>query len=309
MVRIMRKLFSSFILGIVFIHLWNCSSRHHAVTAYQYLGQKPPGSIPEVFAPGIISGTDDRLHGYPAFAPDGREVYWPVIRFTDERPKSLIMFMKQLEDGWSSPESFQYSGDYMEQAPHFSYKGNRLYFQSARPGGYGSLDIWYVEKTDTGWAKPVNMGRPVNTVRMEAQPSFTKEGTVYFAGYLENSGFNRGIYRSLFVNGEYGDPELLGKNINTEFIDAYPFISSDESFLLFSSTRPSMEEKDMRLYISFQTGEDTWMDPLHLSRAIHFDQSSRFPSLSPDGKYIFFCSGDSVYWVDGRIIEQLRPIQ
>ena len=41
-----------------------------------YLGQKPPGLTPEVFAPGIISKAGFHLHSSLAFSPDGRKVYF-----------------------------------------------------------------------------------------------------------------------------------------------------------------------------------------------------------------------------------------
>ena len=41
-----------------------------------YLGQKPPGMTPEVFAPGIISKAGFHLHSSLAFSQDGREVYF-----------------------------------------------------------------------------------------------------------------------------------------------------------------------------------------------------------------------------------------
>ena len=45
-----------------------------------YLGQTPPGDTPLVFAPGIVS-TDSLIeHSAPAFSPDGKEVFWWVVR-------------------------------------------------------------------------------------------------------------------------------------------------------------------------------------------------------------------------------------
>jgi len=40
-----------------------------------YLGQKPPGMAPEVFAPGIVT-TELNEHGSPTFSPDLSEMYW-----------------------------------------------------------------------------------------------------------------------------------------------------------------------------------------------------------------------------------------
>ena len=35
-----------------------------------YLGQKPPGMTPVIFAPGIIA-TEFHEHSFPSFSPDG----------------------------------------------------------------------------------------------------------------------------------------------------------------------------------------------------------------------------------------------
>jgi len=43
-------------------------------------------------------------------------------------------------------------------------------------------------------------------------------------------------------------------------------------------------------------------------------QEENWPVISPDGKYIFFCSNidqkngfPDIYWVDARIIEEFKP--
>jgi len=40
-----------------------------------YLGQTPPGTAPETFAPGIVS-TKEAIEFAGTFSPDGREYYW-----------------------------------------------------------------------------------------------------------------------------------------------------------------------------------------------------------------------------------------
>jgi hypothetical protein len=45
-----------------------------------YLGQEPPGSIPKLFAPGIISTDADFEHSAAVFSPDGNEVFWCARR-------------------------------------------------------------------------------------------------------------------------------------------------------------------------------------------------------------------------------------
>jgi len=263
-----------------------------------YLGQKPPGMTPEIFAPRIISEAGYQLHSFPAISPDGCEIYWAVIP-----PK--IMFMKQIAGVWTKPEVAPFTEKNI-QAPVFPPDGNRLYFQITRETGFGSLDIWYVERTDNGWSDPKNLGTPPNSEKMEAQPSFTSDGTMYFTGSLEGVLWDRGIYRSRLrsIDGKYSIPELLNKPINTEFIDAYPFIAPDESFLLFSSSRPDRQEEDLKLFISFRDEMGNWSEPINLSAKLGVQSSIRFGCLSPDGKYLFYMSCEKIYWVDAKIIQK-----
>jgi len=59
-----------------------------------YLGQKPPGLEPEIFAPGIIS-TELIEHGTVTFSPNGNEVFWAAIYSDPFRKK--IMTMKSID--------------------------------------------------------------------------------------------------------------------------------------------------------------------------------------------------------------------
>lgn len=65
-----------------------------------YLGQDPPGDVPETFVPGVIS-SDLNEHGAPSFSPDLTEVYWsPQYR---DIKGGRILLMKIVGDRWSSP--------------------------------------------------------------------------------------------------------------------------------------------------------------------------------------------------------------
>jgi Tol biopolymer transport system component len=295
------------VIRIVLLYLLNafclllcfsgCATNDKSSFKEQYFGQEHPGLTPEIFARNIITG-NYTLHGFPTFSPDGKEIYWPIIP-----PK--IMYVKYENKSWTSSLEATFSENNI-QAPCFSLDGNRIYYQVTRNGGYGSLDIWYVERVDTGWSNPQNIGLPINSSKLESQPSLTNDGTIYFAGELEGVMFNRGIYKSRYVNGRYIKPELLPESINTQYLDYTPFISSDESFLLYSSTRPSEDENNIRIYMSFHNQDGSWTDPINLNKVMDFDQPSRFPSITPDGKFIIFQSGDKYYWVSSKIIDKCK---
>lgn len=274
------------------------SSDTTTADGHLYLGQKPPGSKPEIFAPGVISG-GFRFHGFPAFSPDGKEIWLSVI-------PPQIMLMKYENGKWSEPQPASFSDGHNITSANFSPDGQRMYYQSLRPGGLGSVDIWFVERSGSEWSEPKNLGAPVNSSKLEGQPSFTKDGTIYFCGELKGTVFDRGIYRSRYVNGKYQNPQLLPEQINTKYLDIYPFIAPDESYLLFCSTRFSLEERNRRIFISFRSKDDSWSEPINLNKKMNFDMQSAFPCISPDGKYLFFTGDGEIYWMDVKIIEELK---
>ena len=57
-----------------------------------YLGQKPPGEKPELFAPGIISVEANFEHSTAVFSPDGKylfyssdnDIYWVDASFIED---------------------------------------------------------------------------------------------------------------------------------------------------------------------------------------------------------------------------------
>jgi Tol biopolymer transport system component len=288
------------IVLIVFLVSISCiiSREDHKRRNALYFGQETPGNSPKVFhSPMKMDGF--RRHGFPAFSPDGREVYWPVI-------PPRIMFMKFQNGAWTSPTVAPFS-ERNSQAPNFSPDGRRLYYQVSRKDGLGSLDIWYVERTASGWGEPQNIGPPVNTEKLESQPSLTEDGTLYFTGTRKGTMWNRGLYRAEFKNGRYSEPELLGDSINTKYLEIYPFVAQDESYLLFCSTRPTMDEKNQRIFVSFRSKSGKWSEPVNLNKKINFDHTSSFPYVSPDGKYLFFNAKGDLYWVDAGVIHQIKP--
>jgi hypothetical protein len=262
-----------------------------------FLGQRVPGRVPEVFAPGVISDAGFRLHGSPVFCPGLREVYWSVV-------PPVIMSASFVDGRWTEPAPVPLPGRGV-QAPAFSADGTRLYYQGVLEGGRGSVDIWWVERTRDGWGTPVNAGPTVNSGSLESQPSLTVNGTLYFTGTLEGGGFDRGIYRSCLADSGYASPELLGGGINSEFIDYFPWISVDESYLLFASSRPSADEV-MHLHVSFRQTDGSWSEPVNIHPVLGFEEPARSPTVSPDGRFLFFLSGGRVYWVDIAGVMELR---
>jgi len=117
------------------------------------------------------------------------------------------------------------------------------------------------------------------------------------------------IYFSKFEEGQFTEPENIGAAINTKDTEYAPCIAPDESYLIFS--RYTENPKGVQLYISFHRSDGSWTKAEKMSKKNKLFERARFPGLSRDGKYLFFCAYANrdveIYWVDAKIIEELKP--
>ena len=274
-----------------------------------YLGQKPPGMIPAVFAPGIVSTEKGELN--IIISPDGNEIY-----FSRSRPSSptAIMVMINKEGKWHAPRVASFSGQYSDMDPSMSKDGTKIFFGSTRPTGNVNAqgcDIWLVERLKPGnWSDPRNIGEPVNTPMNDNYPTLTKAGTIYYQSKGHGGKGGLDIFRSELINGTYTKPENLGEAINSKYNDFDAFIATDESYLIFSSSNRPEGFGSGDLYVSFRKKDESWTQAKNMGVTINTSSMEYCPKVSPNGKYLFFTSSRSgngdIYWVDARIIDQLK---
>jgi hypothetical protein len=287
-----------------------------------YLGQKPPGMMPELFAPGIVS-TGAFEHSSPTFSPDGNEIYWSVHYSENAEHLRSIIFSQRKNGVWTKPRLAEFlHSDYYYEYPFFSFNGKRLYFCAKQADRENSdYDIWFVEKTPSGWSRQNKLGSPPNSENFDAQPSVARDGSVYFISYYEKANPQYGLYYSKSSGGQYLRPVLMENKFNRLRADWTPYIAPDESYLIFSSFRDGgFGSGD--LYIAFRLSDGSWGDIINLGDKVNTEANERFPNVTPDGRYLFFNStrkvpgakmdesgngnGD-VYWIDAKILEDLRP--
>jgi hypothetical protein len=264
-----------------------------------YFGQTPPGVTPEPCAPGFICTPAYEFAG--TFSPDEGEFFF--TRRPDAKGAENRLYYTRQENGvWTPPRPASFGRDVMEFEPHITPSGDRVYFSSkrAKPAGTTSRgDIWYSERTSSGWSEARYLDGPIND-GTAMYISATRDGTLYFTGLY---GRRFGIFRSRQVNGRFSEPEYLPETINS-IRPAHPFIAPDESFLLIDAQTSGPLKPE--LYVSFRRADGTWTPARKLGPAINTTATEYAPSVSPDGKYLFFHRLDGVdgqiYWVDVRMI-------
>ena len=291
----------------------SADKREQPILKGPYLGQKPPGKIAEVFAPGIVS--TEKNEGFFGFFNSGKLFLFSRTDpdFTDW--KNEPVYVMEMKDGlWTKPRLSPYVGKpwYLDLEPF--PPGKILYF--ARWGGDGevvdsaSLDIWEVHGTADGWSEPRKLPPPVNSETIDTMPTASRDGTLYFFSGRKGGVGGDDIYRSRPVDGKHVKVENLGPAVNSVHNDIDSFISPDGDFLIFCSRRPDgLGGIDM--YVSFQNKDGSWTQAENLGEGINSTAYDWIPFITDDGKYLFFISNRSgnydIYWVDAKIIDELKP--
>jgi hypothetical protein len=270
-----------------------------------YMGQTPPGSLPVIFAPGFVSTEKDQLNA--VWTADGSEFYFAQ---QGTQTRFVIMVSRKENKGWTNPTRLPVAGEYA--AVDLFIDGTRMYFCSDRPlAGDGDpkvdYDFWYSDREGSGWGDPVHVGRVLNSDKNDFYPTLTRDGTVYFSSHRDGGTGENDIYRARWIGGSYSDPENLGEAINTEFAEFDPYVSPNETYIIFASGRPGgMGASD--LYISFRDSSGVWSPAQNMGDPINSAQQDLTPMVTPDGAYLFFTSRragvSDLYWVDTSVISR-----
>ena len=264
-----------------------------------YLGQKPPGLEPKVFAPGIVS-TAGHFEFSITFSPDGKEVYF--TRRKDPGGLNTIMVSRLEKEGWTAPEEATFCKGFPSNEPHITPDGKRLYFgcNRQRPGAdRAQYGIWVTDRKDGGWGEPRFHGPGMYV-------SASRAGNLTMTDITNAAG--GGAISYPYKDGTYGPPQKLTGSVNSPTGVAHAFMAPDENFIVFDSyNRPGGQGGEGDLWVCFKKADGSWTDAYNLGDAINTPATNFCPSLSPDGKYLFYSTCRDIYWVSAEAIKRLRP--
>lgn len=147
--------------------------------------------------------------------------------------------------------------------------------------------------------EPINLGDNVNSIGEEYLPNLTADGkTIFFTsrrpgctgGYsAEYRDFTEDFYYSEMVDGKWQPCKNLGPPVNTELNEGAASFSPDGQYVFFASCGRKGGYGDCDLYVSKLNGT-TWSAPQNLGPIVNSPQWDSQPSISNDGKTLFFSS-------------------
>ena len=264
-----------------------------------YFGQQPPGFEAETFAPGLISQIG-RYEFAVSFSPEGER-----LLFTVQTADGTVQLLHSRVTGgsWSRPEPVELSAGArrQEMEAFFSPDGKQIYFAPYDDGM--DVRIWRVEVSGDEFINPLPLAGPIASAPAFF-PTSAASGAVYYTNISERKPFRA----RLGADGVW-QVEPLGLEFG-----GHTYVAPDESLVLVDA-RGDDSRGEGDIYVAFATSDGGWTKPINLGNGVNSEFSESCPSLSHDGRYLFFSRYNEpdeiaqIYWVDSGVIEQARQRQ
>lgn len=140
---------------------------------------------------------------------------------------------------WENIKPLPFNNDeYTCFHPSLSADGNRLFFSSDMPGGYGGYDLYYVEKKTDDWSKPINLGPDVNSSGNEVFPFLHESGTLFFSTNGRGGEGGLDIFMIDISGKDWGTLYNLDTPLNSASDDLGFIINESATRGYFASDRP-----------------------------------------------------------------------
>jgi hypothetical protein len=259
-----------------------------------YLGQTPPGSTAQVFAPGLICNTRKRpWEANGSFSADGNT-------FCFMRPGGFFI-TENTDQGWTAPkliESVKKSG-LSVWGPSLSPDANSIYFTYATLEPASKRNIYRCDRTAHGWTKPQTLGPPLSSPDPELTCSIAGNNSIY----ILRGGSGGGVFCAPYEN------DTWSRVIKLPIEGCDPGVAPDESFMVVADKDKPGGYGHFDLNLILHLSDGSWSKPRNLGPKINSAYIEFGPRISPDKKYLFFNRSNGwdprkygvhsyIYWVE-----------
>lgn len=295
------------LVQILLLFLITCPSCLSQIESIDYFGLTRPINTVEEFNPSVLDLDGSFIFNAIYNIPKCDEFY-----FTKIESKENIYYSAKIGEIWTSPKIAPFSNEsYHDADPFFALEGNRIYFVSSRPVNLedtiNDYNIWYVDRDEKGWGEPIVLPEPINTDDEEYFFSISNNGNAFFASNRPGGFGSFDIYKTkLMLNGDMSNPVNIGSPINTEFFEYDPYISPDESLMIFSIENKPDGFGQSDIYFSSKNNKGKWSNPINMGDKVNSPKTDFGSSLSPDNKYIIYTNGGELKWISTALIDSLK---
>ncbi len=143
---------------------------------------------------------------------DGQRLFFSSSAYSEYGDLDIFVSQRQSDGSWGAPKSIgtTINTPFDDDSPYYSEHNGTLYFASTGHNTMGGYDI-FASKYDSvarRWAKPVNMGAPVNTpdddtyYRLSPDGSYAYLSSYRIGGYGEKDIYTINYIRNVRVKGQ-----------------------------------------------------------------------------------------------------------
>lgn len=177
--------------------------------------------------------------------------------FKENIGKGDLYFSEKIRGGWGPVKLYPepLNSNFFDCDGKLTNDKNAMIFVSDRPGGIGEFkeygkyfngsrlgntDIYISVKNDSGWSKPINLGKNINTPFAERKPFLHPDGKSLYFSSEGHSGLGRlDLYKSTRLKEnswtEWSEPINLGKEINSGRNERGAIVATDGELAYFAS--------------------------------------------------------------------------
>jgi OOP family OmpA-OmpF porin len=139
--------------------------------------------------------------------------------------------------------------------------------------------------------KPIKMSPVINNFYVQAYPILTadQQTMIYYVIRTSERNAKGDIMISKKENGVWTLPVSISDKINTQMDEGAPSMSADGHSLVYAACNRPDAIGGCDIYISYREG-DEWSEPINMGREINSNAWDSEPSISADGRTLYFSS-------------------
>jgi hypothetical protein len=234
-----------------------------------------------------------------AISKNGLSLY-----FTSDRPGGFggqdiwVSQRASEDDAWGAPINVgaAINSAASDNTPALSRDGHWMFFNSTRPGGFGSQDIWVSWREDIhddfAWQTPFNLGSGVNTPFVDAFPTYFEndEGGAPLLYFSSNRLGGSDIYVSQLGPDGVFLPATIVPELSSSAGEQRSSIRFDGLEIIFVRNPPGLLFQGDLWVSTRESVIDPWSTPEPLGAPLNTIWHDAHPYIAADRETLFFNS-------------------